>query len=130
MVTPFFFVKGGMNVNLHDIAANMGMLGALFAIKMVAKVVGVYPLARKYASEDASYTTLLMSTGLTFGTISSMYGLSAGYIDQTQFSLLVTTVILTAVVPTFIAQRWFEPEARGATCVLEAVPERKHTGER
>jgi Kef-type K+ transport system membrane component KefB len=119
MVTPFFFIKGGMNVNLHDIASNLGILGALFAVKMAAKIVGVYPLARKFAPEDASYTTLLMSTGLTFGTISSMYGLSAGYIDQTQFSLLVTTVILTAVVPTFIAQRWFEPERPRAACALE-----------
>jgi Kef-type K+ transport system membrane component KefB len=121
MVTPFFFIKGGMNVNLHDIVANMGILGALFAVKMVAKIAGVYPLARKYAPGEAPYTTLLMSTGLTFGTISSMYGLSAGYINQTQFSLLVTTVILTAVVPTFIAQRWFEPETPGTTYVLEAV---------
>ena len=92
-----------------------GILGALFAVKMLAKIVGVYPLAKKYAPEDASYTTLLTSTGLTFGTISSMYGLSAGYISQTQFSLLVTTVILTAVIPTFIAQRWFEPELPGTT---------------
>jgi len=123
MVTPFFFIKGGMNVNLHDLAANMGILGALFAVKMVAKIVGVYPIARKYAPEDASYTTLLMSTGLTFGTISSMYGLSAGYINQTQFSLLVATVILTAVVPTFIAQRWFEPEPPGEPYIFEAIPE-------
>lgn len=121
MVTPFFFIKGGMNVNLHDVASNLGILGALFAVKMAAKIVGVYPLTRKFAPEDASYTTLLMSTGLTFGTISSMYGLSAGYIDQTQFSLLVTTVILTAVVPTFIAQRWFEPERPRAACALEPV---------
>jgi len=130
MVTPFFFLKGGMNVDLRDIAANMGLLGALFAVKMAAKIAGVYPLARKFAPADASYTTLLMSTGLTFGTISSMYGLSSGYIDRTQFSLLVTTVILTAVVPTFIAQRWFEPETPGATYVLEAVTDEPHTEER
>lgn len=130
MVTPFFFIKGGMNVDLRDLAANMGILGALFGVKMVAKIVGVYPLAKKFAPQDASYTTLLMSTGLTFGTISSMYGLSAGYIDRTQFSLLVATVILTAVVPTFIAQRWFEPEGPQATCVFEAVPERSHPGGR
>ncbi len=127
MVTPFFFIKGGMNVDLRDIAANLGLLGALFAVKMVAKIGGVYPLAKKYAPADASYTTLLMSTGLTFGTISSMYGLSAGYIDRTQFSLLVTTVILTAVVPTFIAQRWFEPEAPGTTYVVEAVTNEANT---
>ncbi|MBI5576137.1 MAG: cation:proton antiporter [Deltaproteobacteria bacterium] len=130
MVTPFFFIKGGMNVNLQDLAANMGLLGGLFAVKMVAKIAGVYPLAKKYAPEDASYTTLLMSTGLTFGTISSMYGLSAGFIDRTQFSLLVATVILTAVVPTFIAQRWFEPEPPEAEYVYEAIPEGSQREER
>lgn len=130
MITPFFFIKGGMNVNLHDLAANMGILGALFAVKMVAKIGGIYPLARKYAPEDASYTTLLMSTGLTFGTISAMYGLSSGFIDQAQFSLLVATVILTAVVPTFVAQRWFEPEPPGAEYVFEAIPERSREEDR
>lgn len=55
------------------------------------------------------YTTLLMSTGLTFGTISSLYGLNAGIIDRGQFSVLITTVILSAVVPTFVAQRFFSP---------------------
>jgi hypothetical protein len=57
------------------------------------------------------FTTLLMSTGLTFGTISSIYGLSAGIIDATQFSLLVAMVVLSAVVPTAIAERWFLPDA-------------------
>jgi hypothetical protein len=50
-----------------------------------------------------------MSTGLTFGTISSLYGLNAGIIDQTQFSVLVTVVVLTAILPTIVAQRWFTP---------------------
>ena len=52
-----------------------------------------------------------MSTGLTFGTISSLYGLNAGIIDETQFSLLVTVVVVSAVVPTAIAERWFLPDA-------------------
>jgi hypothetical protein len=51
-----------------------------------------------------------MSTGLTFGTISSLYGLQAHIIDRTQFSLLVTVVVLSAIVPTAIAQRWFSPD--------------------
>ena len=51
-----------------------------------------------------------MSTGLTFGTISALYGLNAGIIDRTQFSLLVTVVVLSAIVPTAIAQRWFSPD--------------------
>jgi len=53
------------------------------------------------------YTTLLMSTGLTMGTISSMYGLSSGIINQGQFSVLVAAVVLSAILPTFIAQKWF-----------------------
>ena len=68
-------------------------------------------LARRYARPDASFATLLMSTGLTFGTISALYGLGAGIINQTQFSLLVTVVVLSAIVPTAIAQRWFAPDA-------------------
>jgi Kef-type K+ transport system membrane component KefB len=109
MITPFFFVKGGMNVSLKEIYANFGLLLVLFGVKMGAKLIGIYPLAKKYIPKNAAYTTLLMSTGLTFGTISSMYGLSAGFINISQFSLLVTVVILTAIVPTLIAQRWFQP---------------------
>ena len=69
------------------------------------------------------YTTLLMSTGLTFGSISALYGLTPGIIDQQQYTILVTTVILSAVVPTLIAQRRFQPAAGAAGNVTgEAVP--------
>jgi Kef-type K+ transport system membrane component KefB len=108
-LTPFFFLKGGMNISLGAVAANIGLVVVLLAAKLIAKFVGVYPLARRYMRADAWYTTLLMSTGLTFGTISSLYGLNAGIIDQTQFSVLVTVVVLTAIVPTAVAQRWFTP---------------------
>jgi hypothetical protein len=77
---------------------------------MVPKLGLVMPLARRYVPEHATFTTLLMSTGLTFGTISSLYGLNAGIIDRTQFSLLVTVVVISAVVPTAIAQSRFSPE--------------------
>jgi Kef-type K+ transport system membrane component KefB len=113
MLTPFFFIKAGMTVALSALGASLWILGALFAVKMVTKFVGVLPVARYYVSPHAVYTTLLMSTGLTFGTISSLYGLQAGIIDQTQFSLLVTTVILSAVIPTVIAQRRFDPRRAG-----------------
>jgi hypothetical protein len=69
----------------------------------------VYPTAKRYLPEGATYTTLLMSTGLTFGTISSLYGLNAGLLTNDQFSVLVTVVVLSAVVPTWIAQRFFQP---------------------
>lgn len=110
-LTPFFFLKGGMSVSVGAVWANLGVLALLFAAKMVPKLAAVYPLARRYCAPHAAFTTLLMSTGLTFGTISSLYGLNAGIIDQTQFSLLVTVVVLSAFIPTAIAQRLFQPSA-------------------
>jgi Kef-type K+ transport system membrane component KefB len=109
-LTPFFFIKGGLNVSLPAVFRNLGLLGALLLAKMVPKIAFIYPLARRAIPRHATFTTLLMSTGLTFGTISSLYGLTAGIIDKTQFSLLITVVVLSAVVPTFIAERWFLPE--------------------
>jgi Kef-type K+ transport system membrane component KefB len=110
-LTPFFFLRGGMNVSLAAVFANLGVLGLLVAAKMIPKLSLVYPLARRHTSPHATFTTLLMSTGLTFGTISALYGLSAHIIDRTQFSLLVTVVVLSAIVPTAIAQRWYSPPA-------------------
>ena len=108
-LTPFFFLKGGMSVSVSALWANLGILGVLFAAKMVPKFGGVYPLARRFTAPHATFTTLLMSTGLTFGTITSLYGLNAGIIDQTKFSLLIAVVVLSAIVPTAIAQRFFDP---------------------
>ena len=109
MITPFFFIKGGMNVSLSEVAENWSLLLILFGVKSAAKFVGVWPLAKKYANDHAEYLTLLMSTGLTFGTISALYGLQAGHITSAQFSVLVAVVIATAIAPTIIAQRWFSP---------------------
>ncbi|PYN75768.1 MAG: cation:proton antiporter [Candidatus Rokuibacteriota bacterium] len=109
LLTPFFFLKGGMNVSLALVWANFGLLGLLFGVKQVTKILGVYPLARRWVPRDAMFTTLLMSTGLTFGTISSLYGLNAGILDRAQFSVLVTAVVVSAVIPTIVAQRWFSP---------------------
>ena len=109
-LTPFFFIKGGLNVSLGAVVSNLGLLGALLLAKMAPKVAFIYPLARRAIPKHATFTTLLMSTGLTFGTISSLYGLTAHIIDKTQFSLLITVVVLSAVVPTGIAERWFLPD--------------------
>jgi Kef-type K+ transport system membrane component KefB len=111
LLTPFFFIKGGMNVSLGAVARNLGLLAVLLAAKMLPKIGFIYPLARRADRRHATFTTLLMSTGLTFGTISSLYGLNAGIINKTQFSLLVSVVVLSAVVPTAIAERWFLPDA-------------------
>jgi Kef-type K+ transport system membrane component KefB len=112
-LTPFFFLKGGLNVSLSAVWANLGVLGLLVAAKMVPKFAGVYPLARRYMAPHAAFTTLLMSTGLTFGTITSLYGLQSGIIDRTQFSLLISVVVLSAIIPTAIAQRFFQPHEAG-----------------
>ena len=120
-LTPFFFLRGGLSVSLSAVFANLGLLAVLAAAKMVPKLGLVLPLARRYVPEHATFTTLLMSTGLTFGTISSLYGLNAGIIDRTQFSLLVTVVVLSAIVPTAVAQRWFSPDV-DAERTAAAVP--------
>lgn len=129
LLTPFFFLKGGMNVSLALVWADLGLLLFLFGVKHVTKFLGVFPLARRYVPADAMYTMLLMSTGLTFGTISSLYGLNAGLIDRAQFSVLVTVVVGSAVIPTVVAQRFFSPTHRavpggapvsGARAITEA----------
>jgi Kef-type K+ transport system membrane component KefB len=122
-LTPFFFLRGGINVSLAAVFANLGVLAVLFAAKMIPKFGLVLPLARRHVPQHAPFTTLLMSTGLTFGTISSLYALNAHIIDRTQFSLLVTVVVLSAIVPTAIAQRWFSPDVE-AEATADAERER------
>lgn len=109
--TPFYFIKAGLYVSLPALWAGLLVISVFLALKMVTKIVGVFPLARlNYMKmKEASYTTLLMATGLTFGTISSLYGLQNGIIDQNQYTVLVSVVILSAFVPTLIAQKFFQP---------------------
>jgi len=121
-LTPFFFLKGGMNVSASALWTNLGILALLFVGKMVPKLLAVYPLARRYTAPHAVFTTLLMSTGLTFGTITSLYGLNAGIIDRTQFSLLISVVVLSAIVPTVIAQRFYSPSSAELRDITAPVP--------
>jgi Kef-type K+ transport system membrane component KefB len=109
VITPVFFIVGGLNMSISLILGAITLFIALFAIKIVMKFIGVYFLAKKYLPDGSMYTTLLMSTGLTFGTIASTFGLTAGIIDQVQYSLLIGVVVSSAVIPTFVAQRWFKP---------------------
>jgi hypothetical protein len=55
------------------------------------------------------YTTLLMSTGLTFGSISALFGLTHGIVDQKQYSYPIAAVIGSAIVPTLIANAFVLP---------------------
>jgi len=109
--TPFYFIKAGLFVSLSALWTGLGLIAVLLAIKLVTKYVAVWPLARRFymQSREAHFTALLMSTGLTFGTISALFGLQNKIIDQQQYSVLVTVVILSAFVPTLIAQKFFQP---------------------
>jgi Kef-type K+ transport system membrane component KefB len=109
--TPFYFIRAGSFVSLPALWTALGVIVVLLALKMITKIAGVLPLSRLFfmRAREANYTTLLMSTGLTFGTISALFGLQNKIIDQRQYSILVTVVILSAFVPTVIAQKFYEP---------------------
>jgi Kef-type K+ transport system membrane component KefB len=111
LLTPFYFLKAGSLVRFDAVLSGIGLIGLFLAAKMFTKFLGVWPATRlfDFTPRDGMYTTLLMSTGLTFGSISALFGLTAGIIDQNQYTILVTAVIASAVVPTVIAQKWFQP---------------------
>lgn len=111
ILTPFYFLKAGSLVEFQAVIASAGLIIVCLAIKMLTKFIGILPLTRafRFDPREGMYTTLLMSTGLTFGTISALFGLTNHIIDQQQYTILVTAVIGSAVVPTLIAQRWFQP---------------------
>jgi glutathione-regulated potassium-efflux system ancillary protein KefC len=111
LLTPFYFIRAGSFVSIPDLVAAPLAFVFFLVVKVAMKVIGVYPMTKLYKSppKEAMYTTLLMSTGLTFGTISALFGLSRGIIDQSQYSALVATVIASAVIPTLIANAFYLP---------------------
>src|SRR5579875_1381209 len=111
-LTPFYFIRAGSFVSVPAIIAAPIALLFFLTVKIATKIAGVYPVTRRFGSphQEGMYTTLLMSTGLTFGTIASLFGLSHGIIDQGQYSTLVATVIGSAVIPTLIANAYYLPK--------------------
>jgi len=111
--TPFYFIKAGSLVSVKALIVAFSLIVILLITKVVAKFVGVLPATKifKYDRRNGIYITLLMSTGLTFGTISALYGLTNQYVDNSQYSIIVTVVILSAVIPTLIAQKCFFPSS-------------------
>jgi Kef-type K+ transport system membrane component KefB len=111
LLTPFYFIRAGSFVSLPALWAAPAAFLILLGAKIASKLIGVYPVTRRFAAPkgEAMYTTLLMSTGLTFGSISALYGLTHGVIDQAQYSLLILAVIGSAVVPTLIANAVYLP---------------------
>jgi Kef-type K+ transport system membrane component KefB len=111
LLTPFYFIRAGSFVSVPALVSGAGILFLLLGAKMLTKVIGVYPITRAFKSprKEAIYTTLLMSTGLTFGSISALFGLTHGIITQRQYSYLIAAVIGSAIVPTLIANAFFLP---------------------
>jgi Kef-type K+ transport system membrane component KefB len=111
-LTPFFFIRAGVLISAAALVAGAGLIAALFGTKMAAKLIGVWPVAAAFGIgvRDRNYVTLLMATGLTFGSIAALYGLNHALVTRAQYSVLVTVVILSAVLPTLVAQRLFQPQ--------------------
>jgi len=111
LLTPFYFIRAGSFVSVPALLAAPLAFLLLLGAKMITKFVGVYPVTRWFASprKEAMYTTMLMSTGLTFGSISALFGLSHGIVSQAQYSYLIAAVIGSAIVPTLIANAFFLP---------------------
>jgi len=111
LLTPFYFIRAGSFISLPALGAAPGAFLVMLVTKVAAKIAGVYPMTQAFRSprKEGMYTTLLMSTGLTFGTISSLFGLTHGVVNQAQYSILVAAVIASAVVPTLVANAYFMP---------------------
>jgi Kef-type K+ transport system membrane component KefB len=110
-LTPFYFLRAGMFVSVPALIAAPFVFLALLGGKVVSKIFGLYPVIGQFRPrrDERWYYTLMMSTGLTFGTISALYGFSHNIITQGQYSFLVAVVIAAAVVPTLIAGYAFLP---------------------
>ena len=111
-LTPTYFLRAGALVSLPAILGGFLVFILLFGGKIVFKIFGLYPVVSKFQKhkKEKWYYTLLMSTGLTFGTISALYGLTNNIIDTDQYSLIVGVVIASAIIPTLIANKFFLPE--------------------
>lgn len=112
LLTPFYFIRAGVLVSLSTLIYAPSQLLILLGGKVTTKIFGLYPVIAGFRKEQKErwYYTLLMSTGLTFGTISALYGFSHGIVSRTQYSFLVAAVIGSAVVPTIIANLAFLPD--------------------
>jgi Kef-type K+ transport system membrane component KefB len=125
ILTPFYFLKAGSLIRADVLVGSAGLILIYLAVKMVTKFVGILPLTRifRFEPREGMYTTLLMSTGLTFGSISALFGLTNHIIDERQYTILLTAVIGSAMVPTLIAERWFQPAFKPLAAVAGPSPE-------
>ena len=123
-LTPFYFIRAGSYISVPALIAAPGAMLVMLVMKIATKMAGVYPGTQRVGSpaKEGMYTTLLMSTGLTFGSISALFGLTHGIVDSAQYSALVAAVIGSAVVPTLIANAFFLPRHLLSTAAPKSEP--------
>ncbi len=129
-LTPFYFLRAGTFVSLPDLIAAPTVFLLLFGGKVISKIFGLYPVIGRFRRkrDERWYYTLMMSTGLTFGTISALYGLSHNIVSQGQYSFLVAVVIASAVIPTVIAGIAFLPKHLLPASEKEERPPQREIG--
>ena len=111
LLTPFYFIRAGSFVSIPELVAAPAAFVVFLVVKVGTKMIGVYPVTKLFGSpnKEAMYTTLLMSTGLTFGTISALFGLSHGIIDQRSIFGARRRCHRERVIPTVIANAFYLP---------------------
>lgn len=128
LLTPFYFIRAGSYVSIPALIAAPMTFVILLLAKMITKMIGVYPVTRIYKApkKEAMYSTMLMSTGLTFGSISALFGLTHGIINDSEYSFLVATVIASAIVPTLIANAFYFPNHHLVIPKIGVTRKKKH----
>ena len=130
-LTPFYFLRAGFLMSIPAVVAGPAIFLALFGGKVISKIFGLFPAIKSFRKnhvKETWYYTLMMSTGLTFGTISALYGLTHNIVSREQYSFLVAAVIASAVIPTLIANKFFLPKHLLPAPISEEeeIPEENH----
>ena len=109
ILTPIFFIMGGMKVSIPLIISAIGIFIVIFVLRQLSKFIGVFYVSKYYLNSNYTYLTMMMSTGLTFGLVAALFGLNSGLISQLTYSILTGVLVLSAIIPTIVADKWYPP---------------------
>ncbi len=111
LLTPFYFIRAGFLVSVPVLISSCIPILIFLCLKIFFKGIGVYSAVNIVSSykKEVVYTALLMSTGLAFGSIAALFGLTHGIINQEKYSLLIAVVVTSAIIPTLIANAFYLP---------------------
>ena len=109
IITPIFFIIGGMKVSISLIYSCFGIFLTLFVLRQLSKYIGVYYPSKIFLKQNYNYVTMMMSTGLTFGLVAAVFGLNNALINQTEYSIITGILVLSVILPTFVAEKYYTP---------------------